>query len=227
MSDCENAPIQPPALVLDASAGSIFVGVIGEDGTWLAYQQSTANALEGLFPAVDACLQAAGRPLDLIRSYIYSEGPGSVLGLRLCAMAIETWARIHPHDCRLYRYNSLQLTSLLVGRDHPEAIPALLVSDWKKGVWHSLQMDPGKTNPVEPIASAALSGLKQPLYHLPQRKGWQAPPPRARTLVYQPERLIEILDTPFLLEETDSVQLFTAGANTFQRWTPERHRATH
>ncbi|MGB0415496.1 MAG: hypothetical protein ACPGKS_01470 [Coraliomargarita sp.] len=224
MFENETMPVDYPALVLDASAGSVFVGVLSAEHTWLAHRSSNANALEGLFSTVEACLRETGFGIEAIASFVYNGGPGSVLGLRLCAMAIETWRRLSSRPTKLYRFNTLELCAALVRIDHPEIEEALLISDWKKGVWHGLPIGIGKAPEVRPIDQSALNELPQPLFHLPQRKGWQAAPENAIELSYQAERLIEASSKTNLLTETESVALFSAGSSTFQKWTAERHR---
>ena len=103
-----------PALVIDASGPSVCVGLLADDRNWLAHTEAPGAALECLFPAVEATLNTAQLRFEQLRSFIYCEGPGSVLGLRLCAMAIETWSRLYPTAAQLYSYNSLQLCAALI-----------------------------------------------------------------------------------------------------------------
>ena len=218
----QNLPFSSPALVIDASMGRVFAGLLDADGNWISYQKSELNALEGLFIAVESCLEEGGLSVKSIHSYIYCEGPGSVLGLRLCAMALRTWQRLSNIETALYRFNSLQLCQALIQKDFSNPTDALLVSDWKKGVWHSLGISRNQISEVRPIDSSELSQFSGPIYHLPQRKGWQTPPVGAIEIEYQPERLNEI--DYKLFSKCDTVELFSAGANTFQKWKPERHR---
>lgn len=213
-----------PALVLDASGNAVFVGLL-QNQQWLAKQRIDAPALEGLFTAVDQVLAEAKCSLDQIGAYIYSEGPGSVLGLRLCSMAIETWSRLYPQSAKLYAYNSLQLTAQLIRIDHPDAEEALLVADWKKGAWNAVKIQSGSIGGTEVVDDDALAAWQAVLFHQPQRKGWQAPPTGAATVNYSPERLPEVLTKANLLRPTEGVELYNSGVNTFQKWTAERHRA--
>ncbi len=220
-----------PALVIDASGATVFVGVMGPDkdgglgGQWLAQVDLQGAALEALFPSVDSALAEAGLSLDALKGFIYCEGPGSVLGLRLCAMAIETWSRLHPASAHRFAYNSLQLTAALITLDHPEAAEALLVSDWKKGAWNAVTIKHHHPGPTDVVDAEALASWSGPLFHLPQRKGWQAPPEGATTLAYEPQRLTEVMQCPGLLRPTEAIELYSSGVNTFQKWVPERHRA--
>ena len=216
-----NPPIAP-TLVIDGSGSAVFAGVLGPDGNWLAQSEQDGAPLESLFPSVEATLEAAQLNLTDIRSFIYCEGPGSVLGLRLCAMAIETWSRLHPESAHYFAYNSLQLTAALIGEDTPGIDNALLVSDWKKGAWNAVKIQHGQPGPTEVADDATIASWTGPLYHLPQRKGWQKPPANATPVQCSPQRLLEVLHLP---KPTESVELYASGINVFQKWTPERHRA--
>lgn len=216
---------QAPALIIDGSGASVFAGVLGDDGNWLAKSEQAGAPLESLFPTVEGVLKSARLSLADIRGFIYCEGPGSVLGLRLCAMAIETWSRLSPDSAHYFAYNSLQLTAALICADDLELENALLVSDWKKGAWNAVTIRNGQPGITDSIDAAALADRVGPLYHLPQRKGWQRPPAGAIPVSYSPTRLPEVLSRPGLLKPTTGVELYASGINVFQKWTPERHRA--
>lgn len=215
-----------PALVIDGSSTCFFAGVLGNDGKWLASRTATEPALESLFKTVDAVLDEACIDLEQIQAYIYCEGPGSVLGLRLCSMAIETWRRLQPNPPKVYAYNSLSLTVAGLLDQITTAEAGLLVSDWKKDTWNSMQIHRDAINVnVSPISSEELTDWQGPIYHLPARKGWQRPPEGAIELSYAPKQLAKLLSTPGLVRETGRVELYQSGINTFRKWTPERHRA--
>lgn len=225
MPDTQSDPARP-ALLLDGSGTCFFSGVLGHDGKWLAFNNAAEPPLESLFASVDHVLEEAGVELDAVKSFIYCAGPGSILGLRLCAMAIETWMRLHPAPGGLYAYNSLQLAAADQLRQSESTEDALLISDWKKGTWNGLKISSGKLQTVAPVGSDELAGWRGRLYHLPARKGWQKPPEKAIELSYNPESLPALLDTPGLIQQTEGVTLYQSGLNTFQKWTAERHRAT-
>ncbi len=222
------APAAPayPALLIDGSGTCFYAGVLGSDGRWLAFETADEPALESLFATVEHVLRQAAIELDAIRAFIYCEGPGSVLGLRLCAMAIETWRRLQPSPASTYAYNSLQLAAADLIHRAEITQDALLISDWKKNSWNGLRISAGALPPVAPIHADALADWTGPLYHLPARKGWQAPPQNAIEAGYHPAHLPELLNTPGLVRPTEGVVLYQSGLNTFQKWTPDRHRAT-
>lgn len=210
-----------PTLVIDGSSASMFAGVLGKDGQWLAKSERNGMPLESLFPAVGAALETAQVSLTDVRNFVYCEGPGSVLGLRLCAMAIQTWNCLNPQPAQYYTYNSLQFSAALIGIDSPGMDRALLVSDWKKGAWNAIKLTQGQAGPGEVVDDPTLAAWDGPLFHLPQRKGWQPPPENAIALEYSPQRLPEVLH---ILKRTAQIELYSTGLNAFQKWTPQRHR---
>ena len=203
----------------------LFSGVLGNDGRWLASKKVTEPALESLFDTVDTVLKSADLELGQIRSYIYCEGPGSVLGLRLCAMAVETWRRIHPNPTGIFAYNSLELVAAGLVQEGEVQAEALLISDWKQDTWNGLKITPGTPERVAPVSTCELSAWEGRLYHLPARKGWQNPPENAVEVAYEPERLATLVATPELIQRRESVALYNSGVNTFQKWTAQRHGA--
>lgn len=214
-----------PALVVDGSGSGLFVGILQSEGRWLAKAALDQPPLESLFSGVASILEASGVELSDIESYIYCSGPGSVLGLRLCAMAIETWSRLSHKPVGFFGYQSLQLCAASLRHIESVNRPILLVSDWKKGAWNSVLLQNGQIEETKPMSDEAMSRWEGQLYHLPQRKGWQSPPPSAQTIQYDPSQIAQLHTHPDLLRRTEGVELYLSGLNTFQKWTPERHRS--
>ena len=218
-------PTNKVSLVIDGSGSKVFAGILDAENRWLVKLERDGSPLEELFPVIEAVLTESGLSLTEIGSYIYCMGPGSVLGLRLCAMAIETWARLYPKSAQYYKYNSLQLSAHALLYATPNLKDALIVSDWKKGAWNALYIKGGHVGATEVIDDGALNDWENLIYHLPQRKGWQSPPNKVQTLRYDPSILDAIRDASGLLQITDRIELYSSGINTFQKWTQTRHRA--
>ena len=213
------------SLVIDGSGSSVFAGLLDADKQWLTKIEHVGAPLEELFPVIQLALFESGLSLNDIGGYIYCEGPGSVLGLRLCAMAIETWTRLYPESAQYYKYNSLQLSAHALLHANPDLQDALIVADWKKGAWNALYLRGRRVGATEVIDDASLEDWGNLIYHLPQRKGWQSPPNKVQTLHYDPSILDTIHDALGLILMTDRIELYDSGINTFQKWTPTRHRA--
>ena len=106
-NDCNVDNPELPALLLDSCGQCIATGVLGTKNTWQSYNELNGTALETLFKCIEKTLKNANTELDQIHSFICCVGPGSVLGLRLAVMAVQTWARIHFRKAPVYTYNSL------------------------------------------------------------------------------------------------------------------------
>lgn len=223
-SDAFSVLLDTPGLVIDGSGASVFVGLLGTEGKWLSQINQKSAPLEGLFPAVDVVLRSAQYPVLNVQNFIYCEGPGSVLGLRLCAMAIQTWGHLCELNIHYFAFNSLSLTAALIILDTPGIEQALLIADWKKGVWNSVLIENGQPGPVVTLDDQAVNNWKEgPLFYLPQRKGWQTVPQHATTREYSPNRLPEVMQ---LLKKTKKIELYASNMNVFQKWVPQRHRAS-
>ena len=210
------------SLVVDGSSASTFVGLLGSDGKWVAQVCRKNAPLESLFSSVEETLKAAQVSISKVENFIYCEGPGSVLGLRLCAMAIQTWGHLHESTVRYFAYNTLELSAHLIVLDRQDIRQALLVSDWKKDVWNSILIREGQPGAIAKMDDQTVNNWNNgPLFYLPQRKGWQKVPERAVTLEYSPQRLPEVI---YLLKETKKIELYNANMNVFQKWIPQRHR---
>ena len=85
-----------PCLVLDGSARvGVRVGVL-RDGRWVGEGVADEGALEAIFACAETALRAAGLALADIRSFAVCVGPGSILGIRVSALAVRAWATLEP-----------------------------------------------------------------------------------------------------------------------------------
>lgn len=215
---------QCPQLVIDASYTTLFTGLLNPDGSWLDTQSIEGPALETLFQAVNQLIDSTQTELQNIEQFVYCAGPGSTLGLRLCAMAIETWSRLKTPRAQLSTYQSLDLAAFQIIKDHPHISNFTLISDWKKNFWNCIHVNNGQLATIQQTDHIELAANTNPIFHLPQRKGWLSAPPNAQTIEYRPENLPEALKLGLKLKTTKQVELFNAGSNTFAKWVPERHR---
>lgn len=213
------------ALVIDCSGTECFTGILDQNGNWLARAEAGPGALEALFPCIKNVLNASNTPLRSISRFIYCRGPGSTLGLRLGAMAINVWSHLAANPVQYKTYSSLQLTAALLMIDQPALKDALILSDWKKGQWHAIDIENGRFGEIKVLEESRVSENNLPVYHLPRRKGWQEPPHHSGTLKYSPGRLDEVLASTEILQTTTEVELFQASGSHFAKWSPQRHRA--
>lgn len=98
---------EQPCLVIDGSAREgVRVGVL-VDGRWLAESTVAAGALEATTDLAAEVLKKAHLKFIDIKSYAVCIGPGSMLGIRVSAMAVRTWATLYQRP--IYVWESLRL----------------------------------------------------------------------------------------------------------------------
>ena len=96
-----------PCLVIDGSARQgVHVGIIS-DGKWVAESSLSAGALEVTTDLVADVLRKAKLKFTDIKSYAVCIGPGSMLGIRVSAMAVRTWATLYQRP--IYVWESLNV----------------------------------------------------------------------------------------------------------------------
>lgn len=83
--------MESPLLFLDSSTTCLHAG-LWQAGSWLALERDRGESLQGVFSLTESCLRQAGLGLEEVAAFAWCEGPGSLLALRLTAMAINTWA---------------------------------------------------------------------------------------------------------------------------------------
>lgn len=98
---------EQPCLVIDGSAREgVRVGVL-VDGRWLAESTVATGALEATTDLAAEVLKKAQLKFIDIKSYAVCIGPGSMLGIRVSAMAVRTWATLYQRP--IYVWESLRL----------------------------------------------------------------------------------------------------------------------
>jgi tRNA threonylcarbamoyladenosine biosynthesis protein TsaB len=231
-----------PWLFLDASGLTTRVG-LWQDSRWLAFREDPAPALESLFTTTRAVLAEASLSLPAIGGFLYVSGPGSVLGLRLAAMAIRTWEAGHPAlGAGLAGAGALAAGGapapaprpvLACGALHLAAALALAggasppfatATDARQGRWHWLSVGSpalGSLAPQEISADELAHSAGQqtgPLFYLPARKTWQPPPrpfsPLPAVLRVHPAVVL----TPGLFAPVPLPIPFAGAAPEYKKW---------
>ena len=151
-----------PCLVLDGSArAGVRVGVLA-GGRWVGQGVSPDGALEGLFGCVEAALADAKLSLADIRSFALCVGPGSVLGIRIAALAVRSWSALEPRPIFVWESLSALARSALVAGEQG---PFLVAVESRLKRWHALEVAatalPAHV-PVPPPWSALPALLSQP-----------------------------------------------------------------
>lgn len=130
--------VKSKVLFLDASSMVVQVGILFE-GQWLSYYHSEEAALESIFKGIEICLKMAGIEFHEIGGFAYCEGPGSLLGIRLVAMAIRGWkAQECFKNVPVWAYNSFELALKLIKKVHNPKDDYAVIGQSRKGFWNVL-----------------------------------------------------------------------------------------
>lgn len=212
MSDA--LPAGKPVLVMDAACPHVFVG-LWQSGAWQATAAATEPALDALFGLVEHCLDETDCHLREVSAFVYDEGPGSVLGIRVAAMALRTWQAMPELNTKpVFAYRSLELLAAQITL--VRSGPFQIIADYRKDAWLSLLSQGGE---IRTVADAELDS-DQPLYYLRQRKAWRQPPARAVEVTLNLLETPQLLCDEKLLRKTESPGVFAVQPVEYKRWQP-------
>ena len=202
------------------------VGWLQQDGQW-DFLEDDRPALESLFEMTHRLLLEKEAHVSEIRSFLFCDGPGSVLGLRLASMAIQTWQALSDIPIPVFQYRALSLAALGLiekNKTHSSHSRFTIWTDWKKKAARIVTGDAPFR--IDTLESQQLEDVPKPLFYLTQRKSWQtdarfmdAPAP------YPFHDFPRFLLHPEFLKKFDLPTLPETELNTFVIWSGERHRA--
>lgn len=214
-----------PWLFMDAAGADVRIGC-WEAEKWLAWERTAGRlAVEGLFAATDGVLERAGVRLEECAGVVFVEGPGSILGIRIAAMAVRAWRALPVLAGRpVWGVGSLALAGHLLLRADPAQRDFSLLADSRQGRWNvSVVRDGVVRDGFEEKRAEELAALPRPCFRISQR-ALGMPPVDCENY---PAGLLEedagVLTVPGLLrqiEEPDAVNM----PGVFAKWEPGRHR---
>lgn len=212
-------------LLLDASSRPVQVGILHRN-RWIAYHESDSEALDALFSGTEEALTRAGLELTQIEGFIYCQGPGSVLGIRLACMAINCWRSLPPHrHTSLFTYCSLEMAAhLLLAKGLSP--PFTVVSDYQRDSWNLLTVERNRSlGPLRQRKSGECTGLKTPLFYIDHGKRTKSPSlPSARVFSYHFAEAPEILGRDDILQEVYRATPLQLRQPQYANWEATRHR---
>lgn len=155
-------------LFLDACSTRVQVGILDQN-QWIGYFKSESEPLQSLFQGIEISLKMAGIELEQIRGFAYCEGPGSLLGIRLVAMAIRGWKELKLFkDKEVYKYNSFEVSLELIRKLYGKEKLCYIISRSRLGTWNILSSE--EKNSVHEIEEKELKKLKGELWYFPQKR---------------------------------------------------------
>ncbi len=211
-----------PLLVTDASSVGALAGIMGRDG-WMAYRSEGGATSKTFFASVQHLLTETGLRIGDLQGFIFCEGPGSTMGIRINCMAVRTWVWLNADQPPVYAYKSLEAMALIQSDrlGHPFAI----FSDLRIDQWNGIKVDsPSRSSPVQVVTPKDLENWPDTRYHLRQRLYSPAAPPGSRSLSYDIQPLQSPEDFAGLIRRVGTPKPFQTTAITFKKWAPQRHR---
>ncbi len=201
-----------PVLWIDAASTTIQVGILasGQPARWVRVE---GDAGTGVFRAVTQL----GVDVSRAAAFVYCEGPGSILGIRTCAMAIRAWVALNPRP--IYAYRSLELVA------HSLRRPGLsIIADARRDTWHCLTSGPeGSLTALRRVPTADLTGdLATPAGF----KAWSAlPAGTVEAVAYDLEALAGALGDADLFRPSEEPDAFLHEEPSYVTWTPQVHQS--
>ena len=197
-----------PLLVLDAASSRVQTGWIvnAEPGgsRWASSDEETGV---GLFRSI----AALGIDVGEAGAFVFCNGPGSVLGIRTCAMALRTWNVLTPRP--VFTYCSLAAAAQALGRSDVSVI-----ADARRELWHHFAL--GGT--LRRVPATELSGELV----MPENfRHWSLLPAGLTHVPYALADLLPRVLDANLLAATDAPDAFLHEEPNYVTWTPQIHRA--
>lgn len=207
--------------MLDAASPRFVTGLwLSSDGQAAAWRETHEEAGVGLFRTTEDLLHAHGLKVTDLRTVIFCDGPGSLLGIRLVAMTLRTWMAL-PREVplRLLTYRSLALVA--ADRLNEGAKPPFHVcSDARRNTWNLLHVTAdGAFAEIQRCPAEELPHDGGPLFHPDPFPHWQALPAGTLPAPYRPEVLPALIGTFPLLRETTAPDAFMIELPTYRTWS--------
>lgn len=218
-----------PILVIDTASRRTHVGLGSAAGSWSWYASAEESGT-ALFRGVDSCLKKNQLALGSIRTVIFCEGPGSMLGIRTTAMAIRTWmtAKILT-DTPILAYSSLALalTGIL---SKTNSGPVAVAIDARRKSWYCLNSDRSPEAVQDPrrIPVDEVSTIASVVFLPEGFPVWNQRPEHWKDCPYEPKWLEKSEIRKAILRPVNPPDAFIIDPPVYRRWIPTISRSvTH
>jgi tRNA threonylcarbamoyladenosine biosynthesis protein TsaB len=197
-----------PLLLIDAASARIQVGLLAA-GASPRWSSRSDEAGVGIFE----CLDELNAAIDSVRSFAFCEGPGSILGIRISAMALRTWNAIQPRPT--FGYFGLAVVAQAMGR--PDVA---VIADARRGLWHRLFLGGA-------LARVPASELTGELVTPEGFRHWDPLPPGVIQAQYDLADLFtrETVAGADLFRPAESPDAFLHQEPSYAKWVPHIHSA--
>jgi tRNA threonylcarbamoyladenosine biosynthesis protein TsaB len=197
----------PPLLLIDAASARVQVGLLGAGAPRWSSRSDEAGV--GVFE----CLDDLDVDIAAVRSFAFCEGPGSILGIRISAMAVRMWNVLGPRPT--YGYFSVAVVARAIGR--PEVS---VIADARRSLWHRLVLG----GPLGRVPASELSG------ELVTPEGFRHWSPLPDKTIQHPYDLASLfaqqsVANADLFRAAESPDAFLHQEPSYAKWVPHIHSA--
>lgn len=217
-------PIELPVLFLDAASPVVAVGLqISADPASASWRQTRGEAGVDLFREIENVLRDAPLKVADVRTVVFCEGPGSLLGVRLAAMALRTWDALpRTKPLRFLGFRSLALVAaqLLANGKQP---PFHVISDARRSTWNLLTVAAdGSFGDIRrwPAGDPLPQSETHATFHPQEFPNWQPFPLGAQAVPYPVANLTELAGRFSLLHSVDLPDAFLTELPDYKTWAP-------
>jgi tRNA threonylcarbamoyladenosine biosynthesis protein TsaB len=198
-----------PLLAIDAASARLQVGRLAADGGG-RWEVSEEEAGVGVFRAVEQL----GVDLKTVGGFVFCAGPGSILGIRIVAMALRAWGVGNARP--IFSYGSLELVAQAIGR--PEVG---IIADARRDLWHLAQLG-------QELRRVPTSGLPERVLMPEGFRHWTPLP--AQRFGRTPYDVAAMLALPRvrqaeLFRATEAPDAYMHEDPTYVTWVPKMHGA--
>jgi tRNA threonylcarbamoyladenosine biosynthesis protein TsaB len=218
-----DSPI-PPILYVDAASPVVAVGLQTDPAPESAiWRHVKAEADVAMFQAAEELLRKSALTVADLRTIVFCEGPGSLLGIRLAAMMIRTWSilpREHPLSVFGYRSLPLLAADLL---DSSKAPPFRIITDARRQSWNVLPISAtGEVGEIARVRTTELHADEGAVFYPQEFRSWQPMPNWAQAGSYRPETIATFGAMSGLLHPVESPDAFMTEMPTYKTWEPNQ-----
>ncbi|MCC5840688.1 MAG: hypothetical protein JJT96_11235 [Opitutales bacterium] len=210
-------------LLLDAAFLPIQAGYL-EDGRLVSVHPAEGEALHAIFDAAEMVLENRGLGFRDLDGFLYCTGPGSILALRLAAMAIEGWRGSAPaSDVSIFQYYSLHAAAAMHEARGGGSSFDLFLPVRRDCLCH-LPVRSGKYGELALADPAAVPPSGFPQFALAGSSDRLAPPASLPLVDYNLLSLPRDWFTGAALHRVENPTPFVPSPAIYSAWSGQRHR---
>lgn len=185
------------------------------------WRRSSEEAGKAIFLLADELLKAAALPLSAIQTFIFDAGPGSMLGIRTCAMALRTWQALSPRPA--YQYQSLTLLAHDLAQ---KGVTGAVIADARRETWHAVEFAaPAQVRPLRRVPAAELAEATIALWQPTSFRAWGKLTCPTADCSYDVAQLLTEHAEVDLFTAADAPDAFQHEAPEYKKWSAQVHSA--